>query len=63
LKNAHWFFKLREEFPKWKLIVWLLLGRKQVGEKDGVTVVGYKFRHTTLVWRIDSEDQFWRYPQ
>lgn len=62
IDKSPWFIRLREDFPWWKQLIWILLGEKQVGQGTGVKVTGFHFRGLTLVWKIESEDEYWSYP-
>lgn len=48
-------YKLPNEMPFWKRVIWLVFGKRLEGDSDGWKVVGYKFRGITLI--VECEEK------
>jgi len=51
--EAAWFYRVPEEMPVWKRIIWRVFGERLEGVADGYKVVGYKFKDITLIHSVE----------
>lgn len=52
-------FRVAEEFPVWKRLVWKLFGSKRVGSDGDYRVTAYHFRSVTYIAKVELERPEW----
>ena len=57
MKPHFMIFKTFDEMPLWKVIIWRMFGKLEIGKFEGTTVEAYTFMRKTLIYKCYNDEQ------